>query len=204
LVTYLNLHRTLGADLVNEVLALDNNWDQIDTKTMALTAGVPAGTGVVAPTVGLEAVDHANKNIAVWDGATWRAPVVETWGAWQAITLLAPFLAGANAPMLRISNAGQVEFGGDVQNGAQLAWPAGFSVINQNQFAAGTYAPTQTCVKCLGCSPQAAAGASRNIGAAFVSNAGGFLKIWAQLSGGAFAPNRVYLNGLRYYTSLVP
>lgn len=203
-MTYLNLHDTLGTDVVNEVTALGNNWDQIDSKVLALSAGTPAGTGIVAPSVGLEAVDTTTKTLAVWDGATWRQQVAETWGAWQNINLLAPFVTGPFQPQLRISNAGQVEFGGDVQNGAQLAWPAGFSVINQNQFAAATYAPTQTCVKCLGCSPQAAAGATRNIGAVFVSNAGGFLKIWAQLSGGAFAPNRVYLNGLRYFTSLVP
>lgn len=144
---YLNLHRTNGAtDLVDPIVALDNNWDQIDSKFKLMDSGSsPVGTGVVNPETGMQfsASGLATPDIGAFNGATYdKINVVETWGAWQTLTLSGSFTATSRLPRLRVSNLGHVQCRGAVQfQTGTTAWPAGYNIINTNQFAGAQFAP---------------------------------------------------------------
>lgn len=204
-MAYLNLHRTLGTDLVDPVAALDNNWDQIDAKFRALDSRTsPVGTGAVSPAQSIEFVSSqtATPEIAAYDGAAYN-PIdpLETWGAWQTWTLSGSFTATARPPRLRVSNKGRVQCRGAVQyQTGTTTWPAGYSTINTGQFAAGSFAPITSKLRNLAPGPiTGTTSTSWAYGQAYVQNTGSFLQVSIMYVGAiAAAGNYIDLAGLNW------
>lgn len=209
-MVYLSLTDTVAGDTVNESTQLNANWDQIDTKINALvvsSTNLP-GAAVVSPEEGIESV-NPNKtddfdyfvHLGVYDGAAWRQQTLETWGAWQTITLTAPFVERSGfTPKLRISNTGIVEFRGGVINTAGAsAWPTGLQVINSGQFADATYHPDQATHKLIA----ASVASTWAYGRARVDSNGGFMRLSVQFVGATGGGNFLQLEGLHYYTGAI-
>jgi hypothetical protein len=178
-MAYLSLHRTISSDLVTPVTALDNNWDQIDSKFSKLDAKAsPVGTGATSPSVGMEFVSSQVNPppVGVWNGTTYvPINVTETWGSWQNITLAANFNAvSGRTPQLRVSNFGKVQCRGAVQYlTGTTNWPTGYQLVNSGQFNSTTYAPSQVCVRNLTATP-----GTWSYGQGYVGIGSGFLNIY--------------------------
>lgn len=198
-MAYLNLHRTVGTDLVTPVGALDNNWDQIDDKFFKLDSKAAAvGTGVVSPSTGMEVVSSqvVPPPVGVWNGASYTGiNVTETWAAWQNITLAVNFNpVSGRTPQLRLSNFGRVQCRGAVQYlTGSTNWPSGYQLVNSGQFASASYTPTQVCVRNLTATP-----GTWSYGQAFVTNGTGFLNIFL-ISLTSTTNFYIALDGLRWY-----
>lgn len=205
-MVYLSLTNTLGSDLVSPVTALDNNWDTIDAKFKSMDSGAsPVGTGVTSPEQGIEFVASGlgTPDIGVWDAAYNKINTVETWGAWQNITLAGSFsTAGVRTPKLRLSSLGRVQCRGAIQyqTGA-TAWPAGFNLINSGQFAQASYAPSFAAYKHLNAGPiTGTTSTSWAYGQAQVDFTGGFLRIQIIYVGTiAVSGNNIDLGNLNWY-----
>lgn len=201
---YLNLHRTASGDLVTPVDALDNNWDQIDSKFYAIDSkSNPVGTGVTTPNTGMEFVSSktATPEIAVWNGVTY-APisVAETWGSWVNFTLGVNFNpVGARIPQIRVSNLGKIQCRGAVQYlTGSTAWPAGYQLINSGQLADSAYAPGLAFSRNLTATPTGST--TWSYGQGFVTRAGGFLNLYLMYVGTALGSGNIMsIDGLGWY-----
>lgn len=208
-MVYLNLHDTVpGVDLVDPVVAINNNWDQIDSKFKLLDSGASAvGTGAVNPETGMEfsASGLGTPDVGVWDGAAYtKITTSETWGAWQSITLPANFntVISGKTPQLRLGSQGRKQLRGAVQYQAgATAWPAGFSVISSAQFVDVTYAPSTPVYRNLPPGPiTGTTGTSWGFGQARVQSSGGFLNIALSYIGSiAVSGNYLDLAGVNWY-----
>lgn len=160
-MVFLNLHRTSGStDLVDPVIALDNNWDQIDSKFHSMDSGSsPVGTGAVNPETGMAFSASnlsPNPTIGVWDGVAYDSiSTSETWVAWQNITLATNFSAvTGRVPQLRLSNKGRVQCRGAIQYlTGTTVWPTGYNLVNSGQFANASYSPVEIHYKNISAGP---------------------------------------------------
>lgn len=194
--------RTLATDVINEVTQLNNNWDVIDTKFSQLvqTGSVNPVTGAVTG-VEWHGSTPTVSSLQAYDGTTWQAPQSETWGAWQTITLTAPYVAKAgDPPQLRVSNCKNVEMRGGIVNGSTPApFPnSGYILINSGQFGTG-YLPEMTAVTPIPGNLTTTAGQFVT-GFSYVTVSGSPLKvaIYILLQGERSVNNFLKLDGTRY------
>jgi hypothetical protein len=141
------LFRTLATALVNEITQFNNNWDLIDAAFTSLWGDALTNPVVTGPDIGTEWINKLGK-LVVWNGTVWEEPRSETWGAWAAITITAPYRATpGNVPQIRKSNLNNVEMRGAIQlNVGSDPFPdTGYILVSSGQFAVGTgYCPEMT------------------------------------------------------------
>lgn len=205
-MTYFSLHNTLGTDYVDPATALANNWTQIDSKLAALDTGLnPVGSNIVSPEVSLECVSSQSvpPNVGAYNGTSWQGiDTVDNWGAFVPINLPAGYSGVTGwTPSLRISDKGRVQLKGRIQYGnGSVAWPAGWLVISDSQFASAQYAPGSTYIHNMIATPTGTT--TWAYGQLFVSNANGFLKAWVQYVGSTLASNNyISLNDAEWWAT---
>lgn len=171
---FFNITNIAGIDSVDEKVALEDNWTDVDSKLTKLIdlSASGAGSGIVgldATDKGLSAISRLTPaiedRIAAWTGSAWKKFTQETWGAWQTLNLLAPFVARTNfTPQYRVSNYNNVQFRGCVINTAGAsAWPTGYQEVNRGQILT-PYLPSQLVVMNLSAAVAAAPTPSKGQG----------------------------------------
>lgn len=150
------LVRTNGSDVVNELTALNGNWDLVDVgySSLYLPSGfTPSVPGT--PSWGTEWVSGDGQYEAYTEDG-WVSPQSEHWGSWQNVTITSPYFSRTGDPIqLRVSLLGNVEMKGAVQANSDptIGFPdTGYQLVNSGQFGTG-YLPQVTEVFPAGMQP---------------------------------------------------
>lgn len=196
-MTFPGFNRVSAASLVDRLAAINNNWDLADAAFTSLKTGAGTNPAVANPTMGTEWV-NSDGDLRVYNGSSWIQPdTTETWGAWQTMTLQAPFIAGITPCQLRISNFKNVEVGGTVQiSGAGFPATPDYVLINAGQFGAG-YLPEMTTVIPI---PGNIPGTGFTNGQAYLTVAGSplTLQLYVLYQGVKAVGNSLRLDGIKY------
>lgn len=201
-MVYIDPTDTVASSAVNEVTALNNNWDMISDKISLLNVNTAVGVGVTNPVQGLESWDQTHA-FGVYTGTAWRTGGArESWGAWTNMNISAPYVPRTTfTPQLRLSDIGRIQMrGGIVNTAAGSPWPGGMVVIHDGQFPSSTHGPVITSIQRTGGS--VATAPNWSYGQLFISNsATNFLKIFAQFVGSVGGGNFLVLDDVEFWVN---